>query len=213
MAFYALLMLVATIATVVITGIGVWFVKRTLDATLKAVEDTSEATEAMREANSIARHSSENQLRAWLGWDEQIFQFAHDDNDIFLGLHLLGHFKNTGATPALECQIAMAFSLTGEREIDVEKVRTAPNQKIVVAPNMFLASSAMPLNPQQIFDARERPITIRWKLTYQTYFGKEAFTDILAEMRFIGNYDPQVDARHISPGSFRMRFIGESTMT
>ena len=36
------------------TGLGVWYVKRTLDATLEAVKDTSEATDAMREANRIS---------------------------------------------------------------------------------------------------------------------------------------------------------------
>ena len=47
----AIVALFGLIATIV----GVWFVKRTLDATLEAVQDTSEATVAMREANTIAK--------------------------------------------------------------------------------------------------------------------------------------------------------------
>lgn len=52
--------------TLIVTGIGVWFVKRTLDATLKAVEDTSEATRAMQEANRIASRVSVAELRPYL---------------------------------------------------------------------------------------------------------------------------------------------------
>jgi len=48
------------------TIIGLYFVKRTLDATLAAVEDTGEATIAMREANRIAKQASEHQVRPWV---------------------------------------------------------------------------------------------------------------------------------------------------
>lgn len=66
MALYALFMVIATVATVLVTAVGVWFVKRTLDATLQAVQDTSEATQAMLDANDIARKHGQMQLRAYL---------------------------------------------------------------------------------------------------------------------------------------------------
>lgn len=44
--------------TLLVSIAGVWFVKRTLDATLRAVEDTGEATKAMKDANDIARSQS-----------------------------------------------------------------------------------------------------------------------------------------------------------
>lgn len=50
----ALLTAIIGIIALVVTAIGVWFVKRTLDATLEAVKDTSEATAAMKGANEIA---------------------------------------------------------------------------------------------------------------------------------------------------------------
>lgn len=62
----ALLSAVFAFLTLAISGLGVWYVKRTLDATLKAVEDTSEATEAMREANKIAREAMLDNGRPWL---------------------------------------------------------------------------------------------------------------------------------------------------
>lgn len=96
MAFYALLMLVATFATVIITGAGVWLVKRTLDATLRAVEDTGKATEAMLEANAIARASSERQLRAYVGISRTVITKWEADKGFWVQYEML----NAGQTPA-----------------------------------------------------------------------------------------------------------------
>lgn len=52
--------------TLIATCIGLWFVKRTLDATLIAVKDTSDATLAMQAANDIARQIGQAQTRAYL---------------------------------------------------------------------------------------------------------------------------------------------------
>jgi hypothetical protein len=49
-------------AALIVTVIGVWFVKRTLEATLEAVRDTSIATKAMIRQNEIAERSQ----RPWL---------------------------------------------------------------------------------------------------------------------------------------------------
>lgn len=97
MAFYALLMVVATVATVIITGVGVWFVKRTLDATLQAVKDTGEATQAMLEANRIAKDAN----RAWLTLDLQHgFTNSQTDGDRLLFFADLT-ISNIGRMPAL----------------------------------------------------------------------------------------------------------------
>lgn len=53
-AFAAMISAFIAFLTLVATALGVWLVKRTLDATLEAVKDTSEATDAMRKANMIA---------------------------------------------------------------------------------------------------------------------------------------------------------------
>ncbi|MCZ4343506.1 hypothetical protein O4H52_17985 [Sphingomonadaceae bacterium G21617-S1] len=62
----ALASAVFALLTLGLSGLGVWYVKRTLDATLAAVEDTSEATKAMGEANDIARQSLSTTNRAWI---------------------------------------------------------------------------------------------------------------------------------------------------
>lgn len=58
MALWALMMMLVSAVTLIVTSVGVWFVKRTLDATFQAVEDTGKATKAMQEANDIARQNA-----------------------------------------------------------------------------------------------------------------------------------------------------------
>ena len=94
MVFWAMLMFFATLATVAITAIGVWFVKRTLDATLKAVEDTGHATDAMIRANDIA----ENAQRPWLDVDLEFDWGLRDEKSITLSCNVI--VKNIGGMPA-----------------------------------------------------------------------------------------------------------------
>jgi hypothetical protein len=94
MRFWSVVMVVVSMGTAAITGIGVLYVKRTLDATLVAVESTSDATQAMFEANLIAKESMQVQSRAYIGLDEAKFERR--------GNHLVFYltFKNGGQTPA-----------------------------------------------------------------------------------------------------------------
>lgn len=114
-AFAALASAVLALLTLVVTGIGVWFVKRTLDATLKAVQDTSEATEAMRESNRIARESVEAQMRAWVSFEYQSTErIVRSPNAILFKFK--GAFRNIGHTPAIN--FSYYVSLAFDNEVD-----------------------------------------------------------------------------------------------
>lgn len=100
MAKWAFWMLVASAITLGVSIAGVWFVKRTLDATLVAVKETGKATRAMIDANEIASKSAEWQLRAYVSIIN-IKLLPHSPD----GPHALKatvSFKNTGQTPALD---------------------------------------------------------------------------------------------------------------
>lgn len=58
----ALASTVLSFLALALSGIGVWYIKRTLDATLEAVEDTGKATKAMERQNEIA----ESAQRPWI---------------------------------------------------------------------------------------------------------------------------------------------------
>lgn len=61
-------------ATLVLSAIGVWYVKRTLDATLKAVKDTSIATSAMVKQNDLAEAAQ----RPWVSIDCEVVELERD---------------------------------------------------------------------------------------------------------------------------------------
>ena len=83
--------LIATIA-------GLYFVKRTLDATLEAVEGTGKATAAMEEANRIADDTAKRQLRAYLTASGTVSQMVRYPTGPVIEIKIV--WKNNGATPA-----------------------------------------------------------------------------------------------------------------
>src|SRR3546814_4768528 len=66
MAEAAIWMAAAAVLTLFITSMGTLLIWRQVKLTRQAVEDTSDATEAMREANVIARTIGRVQTRAYL---------------------------------------------------------------------------------------------------------------------------------------------------
>jgi hypothetical protein len=73
MADWAFLTMLWGFATTIISGLALWFLKGTLDATREAVADAGDATQAMKRANEIsalamehAREAFSNEMRPWL---------------------------------------------------------------------------------------------------------------------------------------------------
>lgn len=113
MAFWALLTVVVSIVTVGVTAIGVWFVKRTLDATLEAVADTSKATNAMIDANRIAEDTAQRQLRAYLYAGSGQLTLSRNVRTVSFPIRV--PFRNTGSTPATLLYYKMESSIRSER--------------------------------------------------------------------------------------------------
>ncbi len=67
----ALVAAIVSALTLIVTAVGVWFVKRTLDATVEAVKDTSEATASMKEQTRLMA----NAQRPWLDFDIRVEEF------------------------------------------------------------------------------------------------------------------------------------------
>ncbi|MER8440701.1 hypothetical protein NKH36_20960 [Mesorhizobium sp. M1312] len=108
MALWALGMLWATVASIAVTGIGIYFVWRTLDANTDAVAQA-------KAANDIAKQATEAQLRAYLIVKEvsaELIEGSDQADQIDLVQFTLV-IKNGGATPAIK--IAHDFSITENR--------------------------------------------------------------------------------------------------
>lgn len=85
--------------TFILSGIGVWFVKRTLDATLVAVKDTGKATDAMVHQNHLAEHAQ----RPWIEIDLEYDFGSRRKGGFILAFNVI--VRNIGQTPARNANI------------------------------------------------------------------------------------------------------------
>lgn len=95
MAFWAMWMFFAAIATFVITSLGTLLIWRQVRLTREAVQETATGTNAMQEANAIAREMGEAQARCYLSAKD--VSFSIDQHGIpCINLSVL----NSGQSPA-----------------------------------------------------------------------------------------------------------------
>ena len=95
--------------TLIVTAIGVWFVKRTLDATLNAVEDTSKATMAMERQNELSAELA----RPWVTIQCAFTRCEEFDGTLLIDANLT--FKNVGGARPLHLPGIVKCSSTRKR--------------------------------------------------------------------------------------------------
>ncbi len=100
-------MAVAAALTLIVTTLGTALIWRQVRLTRKAVEDTSAATEAMKEANRIAEDSSHRQLRAYLAVKSVTISESDWKED---HLQVMLEIDNAGQTPAVLRTVTMRVS-------------------------------------------------------------------------------------------------------
>ena len=117
MAYWAMWMFIAAVFTFAVTSIGTFLIWRQVRLTRQAVEDTGEATKAMKDANRIARGAARSahhrnlmnesrvkeaerrQLRAYVTAAETKAEQIQTANGIIWEIQVV--WQNNGATPAL----------------------------------------------------------------------------------------------------------------
>lgn len=104
----------------VLTGVGIWYIRKTLVETERAVGEAARATKAAQDAVRVSEVSAEKQLRAYMGLDS--IGIAMDEGG---GRHLAVRWKNFGQTPA-NAFLVRLFDATplpdgqlGEKAIDL----------------------------------------------------------------------------------------------
>ena len=103
-------------AQLIATVIGLFYIKRTMDATWKAVEDTSKATLEMNYANEIARQGLEHSKksarllnRPYIGFSE--LKQTWMESGLATGLSLRIVLKNYGNRPATNVRFCSSTSM------------------------------------------------------------------------------------------------------
>ena len=101
----ALLSAFISFATLILSGFGVWYVKRTLEATLEAVEDTGKATDAMLEANRIAR-AGKRPIMTLIDGGIEYKEFSSPTDPVAM-IYVVGNIKNIGDTVGILLTVKM----------------------------------------------------------------------------------------------------------
>lgn len=123
MANFTFWILIFTGCTFGITGLGVWYVKRTLDATLQAVKDTGDATKAMVRQNEL----TEAAQRPWLAIEATVTECEIGAERTHL--RFSARVTNLGKMVAERCAVRTVFfeddtSDRGERKIEDTRINT-----------------------------------------------------------------------------------------
>jgi len=113
----ALITAILSFLALVLSGVGVWFVKRTLDATLRAVEDTRKATMAMERQNEIAQHAQ----RPWLKIEAKIT--TAEKSRVGILLRFEAKVTNIGKMVAERCAIRGGFAGDDSDASGIKKIR------------------------------------------------------------------------------------------
>lgn len=101
-ALWAFWMVVASFLSILITTIGTILLYQQIKLTREAVQDTGDATKAMRDANVIAREIGQGQVRAYVHIDHATVKFYGN----LLAVEMT--FKNTGQSPAQKIEVELS---------------------------------------------------------------------------------------------------------
>jgi hypothetical protein len=143
MSKWAFWMVIVSGLTVGITAVGVWFVKRTLDATLEAVADTGKATAAMIRQNEIA----EKAQRPWLDFDIRILRGYDFGPSVF---SIKVSLQNHSGFPAHDVRVAGHGNYHG---LELPGPFTAENHRPQVESILEHAAKGGACFPQRPFES------------------------------------------------------------
>lgn len=95
---------------VLITGVGVFYVRQTLEATRAAVEEAREGTKAANAAVQVTRDMAARELRAYVGIEITGLEFQRGANNA-IGCKVRYTLRNFGQTPAYNVRVDSDFRL------------------------------------------------------------------------------------------------------
>lgn len=157
--------------------------------TRQAVEDTSDATEAMRKANEIAGAAFEAQHRPYLAIDgfectsyEKIKINGVDQGRGYTS-HLL--IKNAGNTPAIDVRVTSAHAFCGRGAIPTFEQRLQLTPGGVVSPNGIMNGKSYPI----------------WGAATAEFEARTGFIWVYAYIEYKGLYS---DATYVTEACYRI---------
>ncbi len=158
MARWTLLMLAVSIITATISALGVWFIKRTLEATEAALRDTAAATEAMHTANTLLQLES----RPWVDIEMSIngpLKYQPESETFHLPITLT--LQNRGKNPAFHVVHSSSLEILKH---PLPSGRIGPSKPFIteLQENSVRRSKSYNMSTTIFVD---RPVVTGWSLT------------------------------------------------
>jgi hypothetical protein len=191
MAQWAAISAIAALIGLVITGVGIIFVRQTLDATRAAVAESARAAEAT--------HKAVQGDRAWMSLAGLLALPVGDKDRIEdrIGFLFQVTWKNTGRSPAIDCEILCGLSIVDGKAgpeaplFDHSSMGKRAFAHVPVGPGIESKSTTPPVNfatLRELFDNKKR-IVIYSRVQYFDVFSSqmrhtEATFDVIDQRPF-----------------------------
>lgn len=188
----------------VTTIIGLYFVKRTLDATLMAVQDTGEATMAMKESNEIMRETAKHQLRAYLDFDSVRYNVSPNcpDTETQIGTGIRIKVKNYGTTPAKNAVLKYICYVESQNGDLLARAGEDRTEMTSIAPaDEFIYSFYFRVDRNRWKDIQQRRATIciRTKVDYCDVFNEpQSLSSLFISDGLLDQFSFKHGTRHAS---------------
>ncbi|MEO1170140.1 MAG: hypothetical protein AAFW97_15660, partial [Pseudomonadota bacterium] len=125
MAYWAMWMFFAALATFIITTAGTFLIWRQVTLTKEAVKDTGEATKAMLEANAISKDAAVRELRAYVCVNNILVEPLKEGSPPVYTIA----FENVGLTPARNVRLQVWHKLTFGPESSAKFAKAPQNRR------------------------------------------------------------------------------------
>jgi hypothetical protein len=151
---------------VIASFIGITFLAWQIALTRQAVQDTGEATEAMREANDTARTTASAQLRPYVHVNDINWQAVGGGGEQYIEFKV--RFINSGQTPAKEMQMAVHgyFLERDDGPVDINIVLDPASQNHPLGPGNEIMTPS--------FTVGEADLTAVWRGDKQLFIASIA---------------------------------------
>lgn len=136
-----------------LTAVGIWYIRKTLIETEKAVHEANRATDVAMDAVEVTRQSAERQLRPWMLFQSIEAQPSEDGSFTILVV-----WMNFGQSLAVDVEVLTRWCTylpTGEAPVrDITEAEGTPVIVGVVAPATRAPNIIEPLSSEQFWNQR-----------------------------------------------------------
>jgi hypothetical protein len=175
--------------TILGSGLLLWQIALTREA----VQDTGRATEAMREANEIARDTAHRQLRAYLTPKEIVrdrrFNMNNGEGEAdYLRVQII--IQNTGQTPAVNLGVGIDCIIAPEGE-QVFKMENVPHGGSLVGAGLTTKTAELFFPLEHLYSCYLKDLSVYLKLMciYRDVISDESH-ETITYYRLLVNIDP-----------------------